>query len=160
MIDVQYIKVLRKIHEKLAGSEISWVVTGSLNFALHGLQVEIHDIDIQTDKKGAYKIEQLLSEFMTRRIRYRSSKNIRSYFGVLTLDNIRVEIMGDIQKKLKNDSWEKPVNVNNYKEIIKLESMEIPVLSLEYEHEAYRQLGRIEKAKLIKKYLKSRRRKS
>jgi hypothetical protein len=97
---------------------------------------------------------------VTKRVAYRTSKYIRSYFGVLTLNDITVEIMGDIQKKLKDGTWGETVNVNNYKEVVKLESMEIPVLSLEYEEKAYRQLGRIEKAKLIKKYLESRRRKS
>jgi hypothetical protein len=160
MIDIRYVEVLRKIYEKLAKSDVSWAITGSLNFALHGLQVEIHDIDIQTDKKGAYEIEQLLSTFMTKRVAYRTSKYIRSYFGVLVLDDITVEIMGGIQKKLKDGTWEETVNVNNYKEIVKLESMEIPVLSLEYEQKAYRQLGRIEQANLIKEYLMSRRRKS
>lgn len=160
MIDSQYIKVLMKIYEKLHKSAVSWVVTGSLNFALHGLPVEVHDIDIQTDRKGAYEIEHLFSEFMTKKITYRVSRHIRSYFGVFTLDNITVEIMGDIQKKLKDGTWEKPVNVNNYREVINFEGMEIPVLSLEYEQKAYRQLGRIGKVKLLKNHLKSHNRKS
>jgi len=153
MIKPKYLDVLRKIYARLNNTNINWVVTGSLGFALRGMPVEVHDIDIQTDMVGAYEIERLFSEFVVRKVTFSSADKIRSHFGVLMIDGIKVEIMGNIQKRLEDGTWEEPVDLNRYKRIVKVEEMQVPVLSLEYEYRAYRRLGRIEKAEMIRKWL-------
>ena len=153
MIDLKYIKVLRKIYERLNDGSVNWVVTGSLGFALQGVPVDVHDIDIQTDKEGAYEIERRFSEFVIKKVAFRSTDKIRSHFGILMIDGIRVEIMGDIQKRLEDGSWEEPVDLNRYKRFVEIRGMKIPVLSLEYEYQAYLKLGRTEKAEILKKWL-------
>jgi len=153
LIDLKYIKVLRKIYERLNDGSVNWVVTGSLGFALQGVPVDVHDIDIQTDKEGAYEIERRFSEFVIKKVAFRSTDKIRSHFGILMIDGIRVEIMGDIQKRLEDGSWEEPVDLNRYKRFVEIRGMKIPVLSLEYEYQAYLKLGRTEKAEILKKWL-------
>ena len=153
MLDIAYLKVLRKINVRLNNTNINWVVTGSFGFALQGLSVEPNDIDIQTDKEGAYEIERHFSEFMTKRITFSSTEKIRSHFGELMIDGIKVEIMGDIQKRLEDGSWENPVDLKNHKKVVEIEGMQIPVLSLEYEYQAYMNLGRIEKAEMLRNWL-------
>ena len=153
MVPQTHLKVLRKLYERLKDSDINWVVTGSLGFALQGVSIEPHDIDIQTDREGAYRIEQLFSEFVVRSVQFKESERIRSYFGTLMIDGIKVEIMGDIQKKV-NNKWELPVNINKYKHFVQIEGMKIPVLDLEYEYQAYLKLGRVEKAEILEKFLK------
>jgi hypothetical protein len=71
-------------------------MTGSVGFALQGVLIEPKDIDIQTDERGAYEIERRLSEFVTKRVTFFSPERIRSHFGELMIDEIKVEIMGDI----------------------------------------------------------------
>ena len=61
MIEMQYLKTLRKIHTRLEDNKINWVVTGSLGMALQGMDVEVHDIDIQTDKDGATRSKAVFS---------------------------------------------------------------------------------------------------
>jgi hypothetical protein len=153
MLDIAYLKVLRKINVRLNNTSINWAVTGSLGFALQGLPVESNDIDIQTDKEGAYEIERHFSEFMTKRVTFSSTEKIRSHFGKLMIDGIKVEIMGDIQKRLEDGSWENPVNLKHHKKVVEIEEMQIPVLSLEYEYQAYMNLGRIETAEMLKNWL-------
>ena len=153
MIDPIYLNVLRKIYTQLCDTNINWVITGSLGFALQGVPVEPHDIDVQTNKVGAYEIENIFSEFVDRKIAFSSTHVIRSHFGVLMIDGIKVEIMGDIQKRLDNGIWEPPVDLKQHKHIVEIEGMQVPVLSLAYEYQAYMKLGRIEKAKMLKKYL-------
>jgi hypothetical protein len=34
-----------------------WAVTGSLGMALQGMELAVHDIDLQTSREGAYEIE-------------------------------------------------------------------------------------------------------
>ena len=68
-------------------------------------------------------------------------------------NKIKVEIMGNIQKKV-GDRWEEPVDIAKYLKFVEFEDMYLPVLDLKYEMEAYRKLGRFEKAKMLEEYLK------
>jgi len=156
-IDPTYLNILRQIYTRLKDSSINWAVTGSLGFALQNVPAATpHDIDLQTDEAGAYEIERLLSEHVTRNVAFSSAENIRSHFGALTIDGIKVEIMGDISKRLEDGIWEKPVDLERYKQFVKVEDMRVPVLSLEYEYQAYVKLGRQEKAQMLRKVLQDR----
>jgi hypothetical protein len=105
-----------------------------------------------TDKKGAYQIEECFKEFVIAKVCFSSNGKISSHFGRLEIDGIKVEIMGDIQKYV-NGIWEERVDLEKYKRYITLDGMKLPVLDLEYEYNAYMKLGRIEKALLFKKYI-------
>jgi hypothetical protein len=153
MIPNQHLQVLRRIVMCLKGRSIPWVVTGSVGMALQGVPLEVHDIDIQTNKDGAYAIERVLMEYKVKPVRYRESKCIRSHLGMLEIDGIQVEIMGDIQKRLENRAWEEPVNVETYRHWVKIDGMLVPVLSLDYEYQAYLRLGRTEKAEMLRAWL-------
>jgi hypothetical protein len=93
--------VLRQLFTELKESQVIWAVTGSLSFALQGLPLEPHDIDIQTDTEGAYEIERRFSSQMGRKVAFSSTKRMRSHFGALLIEGIVVEIMGDIQSDLR-----------------------------------------------------------
>ncbi|GAH37169.1 unnamed protein product [marine sediment metagenome] len=155
MLNPDYLKALRNINARLNNTSVNWAVTGSVGFALQGVPVEPNDIDIQTDKRGAYEIERHLSEFVTKRVKFSSTERIRSYFVELMIDGIKVEIMGDIQKRLEDGSWENPVDLEYHKRVVEVEGMKVSVLSLEYEYQAYMKLGRIDKAKMLRKWLNS-----
>ncbi|GFP35680.1 hypothetical protein HKBW3S43_01469, partial [Candidatus Hakubella thermalkaliphila] len=74
-------------------------------------------------------------------------------FGVLMINGIKVEIMGDIQKRLGGEAWDSPVDLGRHKRIVEVEEMQVSVLSLEYEYQAYLKLGRIDKAEMLRKWL-------
>ena len=162
MIPKPHLSVLRKLYAKLESEGVNWVLTGSASFALQGIPMEVHDIDVQTDEVGAYRIEELFSRYSMKKVSFSSTDNIRSHFGELYIDGVRVEIMGDIQKRLeactersrRDGSWEESVNLEFHKRFVNVAGMRIPVLSLEYEYQAYLKLGRIEKAEKIKKGMK------
>jgi hypothetical protein len=155
MIEPKYLDALRKIHARLKDCRAIWVVTGSLGMALQGMDIKAHDIDIQTDQQGAYEIESKLSEYVVVPVRYSGSEKIRSHFGKLEIDGVKVEIMGDIQKRIDERTWEAPVNVEHNRQWVEIAGMQIPVSSLEYEYQAYRKLGRLEKAEMLREWLQS-----
>lgn len=155
MIDPVYLNVLRQIHERLSNTDVNWVVTGSLGFALQGVPVQPNDIDIQTDKAGAYEIESLFSDLVIRTVKFSATERIKSHFGALQIDDIEVEIMGDIQKKGADGVWEEIVNPAHHKQIVEIEGMLVPVLSLEYEYQAYLKFGRVERARMLRRWLDS-----
>jgi hypothetical protein len=98
MIESSYLRVLRKIYPLLSQCAHPWVITGSFGMALQGMGVEIHDIDLQTDQPGAYEIERLLSEYAVAAVHDSTPERIRSHFGSLEIEEVKVEIMGDLQK--------------------------------------------------------------
>jgi hypothetical protein len=153
MIEAQYLDALRKIYARLEDNNVNWVITGSLGMALQGMDVEVHDIDVQTDKDGAYEIESRFPECVIKAVRYSISERIGSHLGILEIAGIKVEIMGDIQKRLDDQTWEEPVKVELYKCWSEIDGMQIPVLSLEYEYQAYLKLGRNEKAEILRNWL-------
>ena len=153
MIEPQFLDVLRQLCIRLVDCQSAWAVTGSLGLTLQGMQLEVHDIDIQTDQQGAYQIESLFSEYVIRKVEYRASERIRSHFGALEIEGVKVEIMGDLQKLLDDGTWEEPVRVEKYRQWLNFEGMQVPVLTLEYEYQAYRKMGRLEKAEKINVWL-------
>lgn len=153
-IPPRFLPPLRMITARLADSGVDWAITGSLGWALQGIPVEIHDIDLQTDQPGAEKMDALLAEYSTRRLYWRASERMRSHFAVLEIEGITVEIMGALQKLLPDGAWEEAVDVRLYRRWVDYENMCLPVLSLDYEHHAYQLMGRMEKARLLEPYLK------
>ena len=54
--------------------------------------------------------------------------------------------------KKKDGSWKEPVDLNRYKRIVEIEGMRVPVLSLEYEYQAYVKLGRVNKVEMLRRW--------
>jgi hypothetical protein len=157
MIDTRYLDVLRQICAYLQDCRCPWVITGSLGLSLQGMTITVGDIDIQTDRDGTFEIESRLSATIVEPVRYLVSEQIRSYLGRLEMDGIRVEIMGDVAKRLDDQTWEEPTQVAQYRRWLAIDGLQVPVLSLAYEYEAYLKLGRLDKADMIRQFLQQNR---
>ena len=155
MINPAFLTVLRKLYARLDGTNTNWAVTGSLCFALQGVPMpEVHDIDLQSDAAGAYDIERLFAENVTRKVQFSSTPNIRSHFGALMIDGVKVEIMGDVEKRVDAASdWEAPPDLKQVKRYVQVDEMRVPVMDLEYECQAYLSMGRTATAKLLREWL-------
>jgi hypothetical protein len=57
--------------------------------------------------------------------------------------------MGDLQKRKADEEWEELEDLAIYKHFLEFEGMQIPVLTLEYEYQAYMKLGRFERAQML-----------
>ncbi|WP_203227770.1 nucleotidyltransferase domain-containing protein [Calorimonas adulescens] len=155
MISEQKKKVILMIDDVLKNQNVIWAFTGSASFVIQGMQMPVHDIDIQTDKDGAYKIEKLFSEYIVAPVQFCGTESIRSHFGKLMISNEKVELMGDIQKRLPSGEWENPISLKELIKYIDFEGHSIPVLSLEYEYHAYKILGRYDKADQLLAFIKN-----
>jgi hypothetical protein len=153
MIPPLHLQVLSAIINRLRRTDINWVLTGSLSFAIQGVAITPNNIDIQTDEAGAYAIEQLFESQRVRPVSFSIAERICSHFGELQIEGVRVEIMGDIQKRCDDGSWEDPANLTQHKRWVIVEGLFVPVFSLEYEYEAYAKLGRLERATMLKRAL-------
>ncbi|MFH1184430.1 MAG: hypothetical protein V1755_05245 [Chloroflexota bacterium] len=153
MIPAQFLPPLRKIHASLINSGVNWAITGSLGMALQGMDLPINDIDLQTDEDGAYEIERRLAEYVVVPVLYKASEQMRSRLGKLSIEGLKVEVIGGMQKRSQDGVWEAPVDITAHRRWVEVEGLSIPVLSLEHEYEAYRLMGRHEKAEKIRQWL-------
>lgn len=154
MIPPRFMSVLHKVHDRLRGREIRWIVVGSTGLALRGLPLEPHDIDIMSDDIGAYEIERAFSEFVKKQVSLRESKTLRSHFGELEIDGVKVEIMGDLRIRSPDGTWEELVDMQKNTLVAFVEDMRLPVLSFECEQSASKRLGRNERAEMIDEHLR------
>ena len=61
--------------------------------------------------------------------------------------------MGDIQKRDADGGWEEIVDLVRYRRMVEIDGLIVPVLSLEYEYQAYLKFGRTERAKMLRRWL-------
>lgn len=69
------------------------------------------------------------------------------------MDGVETEIMGDFRIRIQDGGWHGPPDFSRFKEVIQVEGMSIPVLSLEWEYESYSRLGRKDKTEMVKRLL-------
>lgn len=149
-IQSSLISVIRRLNDRLEGKGLEWAIVGSFGLAIRGATIVPRDIDIMTNKVGAYEIERMFSKHVVSPVSLKSNDMIKSHFGELDIDGVKVEIMGDFQIRLNDGSWQKPPDLANLIEIEPLDELCIPVLSLEWEFDSYSKLGRVERAETVK----------
>jgi predicted nucleotidyltransferase len=146
MISKKFLFALKTIHEKLKDKKLDWALMGSTNLALQGIKIKPKDVDILTDKKGAFEINKLLKEYEVKPVRFSHFKLFGpEYFGEFKIGDIRVEVIGRMKKK------------RFLNKIVKIDGMSLPLVPLEEELKAYEALRRekdFSKIKKIKNFFK------
>ena len=141
MIDSKIVKVLKLIESKLRGSGVRWVLAGSVSLALQGVNVSPNDIDILTDKEGAFEINRIFKDYEVKPVRFRRSRFFQSYFGEFKIEGVKVEIMGDL-KELVEGEWRSLSQRLSTSRIIEVEGIKLPVSPLEDQLKSYQALRR------------------
>jgi hypothetical protein len=147
-----HVSALRWLTLCLPLGEINWALTGSTAHALQGVPVEPHDIDVQTDEVGTWKAAEVLAPYCLSLPRRVESQRVRSLLGSYAIGGIAVELIGAVQKRQSDDSWGAPTDPAEHRRFVRLDDLRIPVLSLEYEAVAYAELGRHERAELLRQH--------
>jgi hypothetical protein len=134
---------------------VSWALTGSAGHALQGVPVEVHDIDVQTDEPGAYAVASVLAVDTLEPVRIVESDVMKSHLGRFRLHGVVVEVMGAVQTRTTGSEWLPPTNPADHRVLVPLgdEGVQVPVLSLRYEAEAYDRLGRAARVQLLRRHL-------
>lgn len=149
MIKKELVRALEIISERLRGQNIKWVLLGSMSLVLQGVKVTPHDIDILTDKTGAYEINKVFADFKVNPVKYSSTDFQRSHFGEFHINGIKVEVMGDYEEKNKGQ-WQGFNSRLISPVVIKFEGMALPVSELREQFKSYEQSGREKDAAKIK----------
>lgn len=123
-------EALRLLVARRAGEPVVWALTGSTSFALQWVAVPVNDIDIQTGREQAYLLAACFSEHVLRPVTFSETGRVRSHFGALIIAGVITELMGGLQKRLLDGSWEEPVDVARYRRFVSLDDLSVPVLDL------------------------------
>ena len=101
-LDLQ--KIMNILLDRLNKSKINWCFGGSINLVLQGIDFKFTDIDITTDKEGAYEIEKLFKEYVKNPVAFSETDMFSSYHGALEINNTKIDIMGEFKVK-ENSIW-------------------------------------------------------
>jgi hypothetical protein len=144
---------LRHVLARLHDREIDWALTGSASFSLQGLPLVPEDLDLQTNAWGAYELERCFAEYLVRPVSWVTNSTVRSLWGSLCIEGVEVEIIGDIQKRLPDGTWTAPPVLSEVRWNFETGFGAVPVLDLAYEAQAYAQMGRLRRARLLDEWL-------
>lgn len=148
------LEIVKMILEKAKDRNILFILSGSTSLALQGVDIMVHDIDIITDKEGAFKLDALLQEYCIKKMVYSKTEKYQSYFGQYEVEGTKVDIMGCFQYRLKSGDWSKENHLHPIYEV-DYQGVKVPVLSLEQEWEEYFNVDKIETIKKITAKLES-----
>ena len=141
---------MRLLCKSLETSDVRWVLAGSLSLALQGISVEPHDIDLLTDRQGAFRINAMLKKYEQKAVDYAETEKVSSFFGVFEIQGVKVEVMGDYRER-QGTKWVSLSRRLANPKIIEVDGVRIPVCSLEDHLVSYRRLKRPKDAEKIRK---------
>jgi hypothetical protein len=153
MLEQSLLVALRALYARLKHQPVNWAITASCGLALQGVPVSVRDIDLATDRAGAYRLAQLFAAEMTRPVQSSSVETVQSHIGAFVLEGYTFEMIGDSQYRRADGGWDAPLDFTPHKHFVRVDGMSLPVLTLEYEYEGYVRLGRVEKVKLLAEWL-------
>jgi hypothetical protein len=141
MVSESMAGALKTLAERLRSRNLRWVLVGSISLALQDVDVTPADIDVKTDKAGAYKINELLKDCEVKPVKYRLSDTMRSHLGEFRIKDVKVEVIGEFQEKVKG-RWHGDDSPLTSPTIIQFEGIQLPVSSLQTELRFYETAGR------------------
>lgn len=141
--------VLSQIAAQLNHEKINYHLTGGASKALNGVPGPVNDIDIETDRAGALRFNELYKDHIILPVELSESEKYRSWFGRFSFDGVFVEVMGDLERR-KGESWTSSSSKTEH--IVDLEGVRVRVSWLEEETLAYIRRGRLETAAECLKY--------
>jgi hypothetical protein len=153
MLEQPLLIALRALTARLKHQPVNWAITASCGLALQGVPVRVRDIDLATDRSGAYRLAQLFAAEVTHPVQLSSVETVRSHYGAFALEGYTFEIIGDSQYRHADGGWDAPLDFTPHKHFVRVDGMSLPVLTLEFEVESYARLGRSEKVKLLAEWL-------
>jgi hypothetical protein len=122
---------------------MAWKVVGGASVALHGVDVPVNDVDIETTAEHACRFEELFADRVVDRVALRESAVYRSHFGRFDFDGVMVEVMGDLHRR-DGEAW---VPTATKTEItVDLDGVPVCISWLEEETLAYIRRGRLDRA--------------
>ena len=137
-----FYEVIGIVYDSVKDLKINWHLNGSFNLIVHGLNVKVKDLDIETDEKGLRLFREKLKDFL-QEDKYK--KDIKAHSLLFDIEGVEVEVLAHDNPEL--------AMINQFS-IANVDDMKIPVLPLDKARKFYKIIGKNDKAELIDKHLK------
>lgn len=118
---------------RLPTTSREWAITGGASLQLRGVECDAKDIDILASPEVANYAATALSDYTVKPLAIAQTDDIRSLFAQYEVSGVIVEIMANVHNRLANDSWYPHREWRNHVEMLQLDNMSVPILTLEYE---------------------------
>jgi hypothetical protein len=148
MLQDNFRSVLAVLATQLAARNIVWVVVGSTNMALQGMDVTPHDLDIATHVDNLPIIKGLFAGYQASAITELQTCYEPAWEITCRIADVEVQFLGE------HDTGEYVSKLLAQRVMhVPLYDVVIPCLTLDAEAQAYAETGREHKARLIKTFL-------
>lgn len=149
------INCLTILGDRLKYLDCKWAYIGSANQYIQGVNVIPRDIDIISQYSCLLKIQENLKEFINHEVTFRTSGNIRSFYGEVQINGFSIELMASVENRFPQSPtlWTPHPNWKNDIKQIKTPWGEFPCISLEYEKLIYEMLELPERVSTLQKII-------
>ena len=146
-MDEKMLDVLQKIGKRMNENNINWYLIGSGGLYLRNVPgiEKVNDLDFLVLLNDYEKIKTLFEENLVKEEENDLGKKI-----ILDVDGVEVEICGENSEGLYMRGLDKEKN-----DSVELNGIKVNLFPLEGEEKCYREIGREEKADLIKSFIES-----
>ena len=133
--------VVKFVATKLSGRQ--YAIRGTASLVLHGLDFNVQDIDVLTDKETSLFCNKALKEILEKKVEYSESEKHKSYFGKFKVNDVLIEICGNWQIKTQKGDWSEVFDASEDEtEVINIDNNKIRVTNMETELKMYMLMGR------------------
>lgn len=143
-----HVLALKTLLELVPPEKFGWVLTGSASLRLQGVDVPVHDLDIECPVQDIRKIEKIISEYVTTPVHVWESERVRSLDGIAQIAGIQIELISELEVLKRNGLWTRLIAFGQ-KIWVDWQGLHIPLFPLQVEADVYKRMGRGEKALLI-----------
>lgn len=135
--------ILEVVKDRIGDVPLKWAVGSSSALLLHGFTVFPEDLDIVTDERGAYILQELLRDYCIEPIEKKKTEKFDSFFGAFEIEGCRVEVMGAFSlRSCIDEKWYCFDSILDHITWIEIDSMQIPIFPLECLADVYAKMGR------------------
>lgn len=135
-------------------SNVRWVLAGSLSLALQGVKVEPNDMDLLTDRRGAFRINAILKKYEKKEVTYSETEKVSSFLGIFEIQGVKVEVMGAYRER-QGARWVSLSKRLENPRIIGIDGVRIPVSPIEDQLASYRRSKRPKDVEKVEEILQS-----
>jgi len=134
-------EILEVILDRVGGSDVFWIIEGSANLKIHGIDVSVQDLDITTNDEGIEFFRDNLKKFIVKDF---FSEKINGPSLICNICGFEVEI---------NSYGDRKFDVFVKIEKVLWRDLRLPILSLDDTKKFYESIGRKDEVNLISSYL-------
>ncbi len=95
-------EIVKLIADSLSGRQ--YAIRGTASIYLQGFDMNVDDVDVIGDKNTALYCNLIFREFLTDKVALKETEKFKSYFGKFVIADVLVEVYGNWQIKIKNQT--------------------------------------------------------